>query len=93
MMAEVVVTEQTPLEALVEHMVRPLILDPEGLLVKQVEDRHGLLVLVQVAQNDVGRVIGRQGRTIRAIRTLASAAGRAQGREVRIEVEEPEGGA
>ncbi len=59
---------------LVEHLARELVDDPDAVSVT--EDRHGSSVTyeVRVAPEDTGKVIGRQGRMINAIRALVKAA-------------------
>jgi predicted RNA-binding protein YlqC (UPF0109 family) len=56
--------------------------------VRVVEKEHGssTLVEVQVAPGELGRVIGRQGRTVAALRTLAATAGEKEGKTVTLEV-------
>ncbi len=58
--------------ALVEMIARSLVDSPDEVFVEQFDD--GMIEL-EVAETDVGKVIGRQGRTARALRTLLSAAG------------------
>jgi predicted RNA-binding protein YlqC (UPF0109 family) len=58
--------------ALVELIAKSLVDAPEEVFVEQFDD--GVIEL-EVAENDVGKVIGRQGRTARAFRSLLSAAG------------------
>ncbi len=62
------------MKELVEHLARELVDDPDSVSVT--EDRHGSNVTyeVRVAPEDTGKVIGRQGRMINAIRTLVKAA-------------------
>jgi predicted RNA-binding protein YlqC (UPF0109 family) len=55
------------------------------------EEREGALVLVlHVAPDDVGKVIGRQGRIARALRTLVRASAVREGRRVLVEIADPE---
>ena len=62
------------LRGLVEVMVRPLVEHEEDLDVTAGETDEGtILVEIRVHEDDVGKVIGRQGRVIKAIRTLARA--------------------
>ena len=66
-------------QALVDH--------PDAVSVEQFEEDDGTLVLeLSVAEDDVGQVIGRGGRTIGALRQLARAAAVKQGRRVLIDV-------
>lgn len=59
---------------LVEMMVRSLVDDQESVSIKTSSDDNGMLVEVCVNPDETGKVIGRQGRIIKAIRTLARAA-------------------
>jgi predicted RNA-binding protein YlqC (UPF0109 family) len=65
---------------LVEHLVKSVVTEPEAVSVKESKDRDGLVYQVTVAPNDVGKVIGKGGRVVSAIRYLVSAAA-AKGRE------------
>ncbi|HYM76094.1 MAG TPA: KH domain-containing protein [Candidatus Dormibacteraeota bacterium] len=58
--------------ALIELIAKALVDSPEEVFVEKFDD--GVIEL-EVAENDVGKVIGRQGRTARALRALLSAAG------------------
>jgi predicted RNA-binding protein YlqC (UPF0109 family) len=63
------------MEELVEFLAKSLVDDASGVEVRT-HDRHDATVIeLGVAQEDLGKVIGRQGRTARAIRTVLSAAG------------------
>lgn len=70
---------------LVEFLCRSLVERPEDVSVTEVELDGALTLQIRVAPADTGRVIGRQGRVIEAIRTLARAGGRT-GRRVVVQV-------
>ena len=59
---------------LIEFLVRALVSDPDAVQVSEVEADDGTVLEVRVAQDDLGRVIGRDGRVANAIRTIAKAA-------------------
>ena len=60
-----------------EHLVRGLVLHPDDVRVKDKDLRRGRLLEVRVHPEDIGKVIGRQGRTAQALRTvMAALAGR-----------------
>jgi uncharacterized protein len=59
---------------LVEFLVRALVSDPESVRVSEIEEDDGTVLEVRVADEDLGRVIGREGRVANAIRTIAKAA-------------------
>ena len=71
---------------LVEFLVRSLVDHPESVRVEELDDGGDIVLEVHVAGDDLGRVIGREGRVANAIRTLAKAAATAQG-EGRVLVE------
>jgi predicted RNA-binding protein YlqC (UPF0109 family) len=63
---------------LVEFVVRALVSEPDEVRVTEVKEAEGIVLEVHVADGDLGRVIGREGRVANAIRTLAKAAATAQ---------------
>lgn len=75
------------LAGLVESVVRPLIEVEEELDIDAFETEDGtILVEIRVNEEDAGKVIGRQGRVIKAIRTLARAAASRNGAQVEVEL-------
>lgn len=72
---------------LVEALVIPLVDDPDAVVISSSNlDDSTILVEIEVAEEDAGKVIGRQGRVIKAIRTLCRAAGSRDGVAVEIEI-------
>jgi predicted RNA-binding protein YlqC (UPF0109 family) len=61
--------------ALVEHVAKALVDSPDQVSVEVVEEDGDTVVELEVAESDLGRVIGKQGRTARAMRQLLGAAG------------------
>jgi predicted RNA-binding protein YlqC (UPF0109 family) len=59
---------------LIEFLVRALVEDPEAVEVEELEEDGDLVYEVTVAEDDLGRVIGKGGRVANAIRTIAKAA-------------------
>jgi predicted RNA-binding protein YlqC (UPF0109 family) len=59
---------------LIEFLVRALVEDPEAVVVEELEEDGDLIYEVTVAEDDLGRVIGKGGRVANAIRTIAKAA-------------------
>jgi predicted RNA-binding protein YlqC (UPF0109 family) len=59
---------------LIRDIVRALVDLPDEVEVSEVEGDHALILELKVAKSDIGKVIGRHGRTAQAIRTLLSAA-------------------
>ncbi|MBI4476612.1 MAG: KH domain-containing protein [Acidobacteria bacterium] len=75
-----------------EVLARHLVDSPELVRVDQGEHRGVTVLDLYVAPNDLGRMIGRQGRTADAVRTLVSAAAEREGRKVSVEFHELGGG-
>lgn len=67
-----------------EHLVRGIVDNPDDVRVSAKNNRRGETLEVRVHQEDLGRVIGRQGRTARALRTVVAAL--AAGEPVRVDV-------
>ena len=68
----------------VEHLVKGIVANPEDVTVTDRSTGRGDLLQVRVHPDDLGRVIGRGGRTATALRTLVNAL--ADGRRVRVDV-------
>lgn len=71
---------------LVEVIVTPLIEFPDELQIESSIEGDGIIVEMRVNPEDAGKVIGRQGRVIKAIRTLARAAASKDGVQVEVEL-------
>ena len=76
----------TTIEDLVRYLVTSLVDAPDAVTITTTEDDVSITVEVALDPADVGKVIGRQGRTIKAIRTLARAAGTSGDKQVEVEV-------
>lgn len=63
------------MKELLEEIARALVDNPDDVQVAEVEGEQTTVLELRVKEEDLGKVIGRQGRTARAIRTLLSAAG------------------
>ncbi len=72
----------------IEMIVKALVDDSESVDIREVEQRGATLIEVRVAPNDVGKIIGKQGRTIRALRSLARIAGTKKNRRYLLEIVE-----
>jgi uncharacterized protein len=72
--------------AVVEVLARALAEWPDEVRVTESRHKHKTLIELFVAPGDVGKVIGREGRTAAALRTLASAAGEREGKDVTLEI-------
>jgi predicted RNA-binding protein YlqC (UPF0109 family) len=73
---------------LVEFLVRALVDDPASVSVEELDDNGDIVLEVRVASDDLGRVIGREGRVANAIRTIAKAAATVEGGRVMVEIVE-----
>ena len=72
---------------LVAELARRLVDEPDAVRVEEVEEPDGTLLLrLHVAEGDVGKVIGRQGRLARALRTVVRAGGPHAGRRLQLDI-------
>lgn len=73
---------------LVEYVVKSLVESPEEVSVAEFDESAETILELTVAGSDMGRVIGKSGRVINAIRTLAQVAAAKQGKRVSVELVE-----
>lgn len=72
---------------LVEYIAQSLVDDPSAVAVREVRnDRNALVLELHVAEDDFGKVIGRQGRVAKAMRTLLRAGGTREGRHTSLDI-------
>ena len=71
---------------LIEQIAKALVDTPDQVAVNQIEEDGETVLELEVAENDMGRVIGKQGRTARALRNLLSAAGVKAHRRYALEI-------
>lgn len=76
-----------PMKELVEFIARELVHHPEQVVVSSRRTGTNLHLAIHAATDDVGRLIGRQGRTAEAIRILARVAGARKGLKVTVDIE------
>lgn len=74
--------------AVTEYLVKAIVDEPDGVVVEVDERRNAVTMRVHVAPSDMGRVIGRRGRVVQAIRAVVRAAGARDGVEARVDVED-----
>jgi predicted RNA-binding protein YlqC (UPF0109 family) len=74
------------MKALVEYIIKELVDHPEQVLIAERSGKNTIIIELAVAKEDVGKVIGKDGRTINAIRTILNAAGASQKKRVVLEV-------
>ena len=79
------------LKALVETIARALADQPGAVRVGESERRGMTVIELQVAPGDLGRVIGRQGRTAAAVRTLLASAAEAEGKRATLDIRDTSG--
>jgi len=78
--------QQPSLRALVEFLARGLVDHPEQVVVDEIDEQDAMVYELKVASDDLGKVIGRQGRTAKALRTVLSAAASRSRRRVILEI-------
>ncbi len=78
------------MQELVELIAKSLVDDPDKVHVSQLEGEQTTILELKVAQEDLGKVIGKQGRTARAIRVILGAAGMKLKRRFNLEIIEKE---
>ncbi|MBE6036738.1 MAG: KH domain-containing protein [Clostridiales bacterium] len=71
---------------LVEAIAKSLVDHPESVSVKEVEGRQAMVIELTVAPEDMGKVIGKQGRIAKAIRTVVKAAATKENKKVVVEI-------
>lgn len=76
------------MEEFLEYVIRQLIEFPEEMVLTKVEAPRKVIFKLQLRQSDVGKVIGKHGQTINAIRNLLSAAASRQGQRVLLQIDE-----
>ncbi|HUR73742.1 MAG TPA: RNA-binding protein [Sporichthya sp.] len=76
------------LEDALDHLVRGIVEHPDDVRVRERNQRNGKVLEVRVHADDLGKVIGRSGRTATALRTVISALG---GRNIRVDLVDQRG--
>ncbi|HQA59913.1 MAG: KH domain-containing protein [Tepidanaerobacteraceae bacterium] len=71
---------------LVEYIAKALVDHPENVTVNQVEGEQSIILELKVDPEDMGKVIGKQGRIAKAIRTVVKAAAAKEGKRVVVEI-------
>lgn len=74
------------MKQLVETVCKSLVDNPDQVQVTQIDGEQTTILELRVAPSDLGKVIGKQGRTARAIRTILAAAGMKQRRRYNLEI-------
>lgn len=77
------------MKTLIEYIAKSLVDDPEAVQVREARRGNALHLVLRVAKEDMGRVIGKNGRVANAIRILLRVAAARAGQRVTLDVEEP----
>jgi uncharacterized protein len=73
-------------KALVEHIAKALVAAPDQVKVDEFDEDSELVLELEVAEDDMGRVIGKSGKIARAMRNLLHAAGEKSGKRYELEI-------
>lgn len=74
------------MKELLEMLAKSLVDHPESVEVSQVEGERSIILELKVAADDMGKVIGKQGRIAQALRTIVKAAAVKEGKKVMVEI-------
>ena len=74
------------MKELVELITKALVDDPDNVEIKETAGESIIILEIKVGQEDVGKVIGKEGRIANAIRTVVKAAAAKQGKKVTVEI-------
>ncbi|HEV8539036.1 MAG TPA: KH domain-containing protein [Bacteroidota bacterium] len=70
----------------IEYLAKQLVDQPENVAIEEEVSDEKLILKLRVAQPDIGKIIGKKGRTAFALRTLVAAVGKKAGRKVELEI-------
>lgn len=76
------------MDEFIAYLIKNLVDKPEAVVVRTLDNSQDLVVTVEVSKEDVAKVIGRQGRVIKSLRTIALIIGARLGRRIRLELVE-----
>lgn len=74
------------LKELIATIAEALVDDPDSVEVSEIDGDHNSVIELKVAKNDIGKVIGKDGRTAQSMRTLLSAASTKVGRRAHLDI-------
>ena len=75
------------MKELVEVIASALVDNPDEVVVTETEDENGIVLSLKVAPDDMGKVIGKQGRIVKAIRTVVRAAGSKGDKKIMVDIQ------
>lgn len=82
---------QGPDKDFVEYIVKQLVTNPDEVEITRTVDEMGVLITLKVAKDDMGRIIGKNGQTAKAIRVLLRVVGSKNNARVNLKIVEPDG--
>ncbi len=71
---------------LVENIAKCLVSDPDAVVVREISGDSAMILELSVAPEDMGRIIGKRGRVVNAMRTLLNITGNKEGKRVSLEI-------
>ena len=74
------------MKELLSYMAKNLVDNPEAVTVTEIKDDEGTILELRVAEGDMGKVIGRQGRIAKEIRTIVKTVSQRSGQKVTVEI-------
>lgn len=78
--------QSTPLTELVATIAQALVDDPDSVEVQEIDEGDGTLIELRVAPSDIGKVIGKEGRTAQSMRAILMAASSKMGRRAHLDI-------
>ncbi len=75
-----------PLKDLIENIAKSLVDNPDKVNLKEISGERTLILELRVGEGDLGKVIGKEGRTAKAIRQILAAAAMKQGKRAQLEI-------
>ena len=86
-------TDSTPSDlpgiSFIRYVLEALVLEKDKLVIEAKEDDMGILLTIQVSDSDMGKLIGKSGQTIKALRTLLRTTGSNSAKRINLKVLEP----
>ena len=76
------------MKELVENIAKAIVDQPDQVHINEVQGEKSVILEISVADDDMGKIIGRQGRIARAIRTVVKAAATKEGKKVIVDIQE-----
>ncbi|MCS7258020.1 MAG: KH domain-containing protein [candidate division WOR-3 bacterium] len=74
------------MKELIEYMAKALVDHPDQVSIKEIAGEKTLIYELRVGQGDLGKIIGKEGRTAKAMRTIIAAAAMKQGKRAQLEI-------